>query len=382
MLGWIWQAGRGAGQSLTLRIIEADESGKPTAVARRELLGAALLTAAIFFTQHRIQIDMVTASNAVVWLVCMGCYVLATLILASKTGWLAKIGLPWVAMAGFAGAVVLMVHGQIEMTFFNTGGSVLAWMILAASAGVGVAAQKISTESAEAESPTTPPTRMRHLAMGLVIVVGLAATVTFAIGPMRRTLNVQSNLAEASAKIRANDYAGAIESLNLAKTIDPRDADIWRSWASLNYELADGLRGRGRIQEANAIIQQVTREVERAAAVDGVLPNEGKLLRGLGDVYEMVETDVPRAERLEQALTIRARMAIELNPYSIEERMRFARTLDLLGHAAEAIEAYQYTLELNRKAYLDPAKQLPDRDRLAIEERIRTLESSVSKSSK
>ncbi len=60
---------------------------------------------------------------------------------AVAVAWLAEVGRGVsgrvMGMGLAAGALVLVVHGQMEMTFFNGGASQLAWMVLGLAGGVG-----------------------------------------------------------------------------------------------------------------------------------------------------------------------------------------------------------------------------------------------------
>ena len=367
LLGWAWLAGRGVGAAMTVADPQLEDSSKPSAAGRGELLGAGLLTGAIFFTQYRVQIDMIMPSNAMVWLVCMVAYLICTTLLASKTGWLAKLGVPWVALSAFVGAMVVLVHGQIEMTFFNTGGSVLAWLIVAVAAGVGVSARREAGNETWNDEP-----RSGRAAVAVVLVIGFGATAAFAAFPMRKTIAVQAHLAAASADLRGGNHPGAIEHLRAATTIDPADADIWRSWSTVRWELSEVLRRQGQTQQANALIKESIASIDAVVSKSGPLPDEGKLVRGLADMLEMVETDEPQAQRLERAAVYRERISV-INPYAIEERLRYAKLLDKAGRQAEAIKVYKQALKLNEDTYLDPAKQLGERERAAVEARVREL---------
>ena len=136
LLLWLWNAGRRPAADIALPDPAPKASQAGQGIENGNLLPAALLTAAIFVPSIMITLPGLLPEQAVMNLVAALCFLAITAWLVGPQAFDRR----WMSVGLFAAGVVLLVHNQIEMTFFQGGSVAIAWVILAVAAGGGTSA--------------------------------------------------------------------------------------------------------------------------------------------------------------------------------------------------------------------------------------------------
>lgn len=221
-------------------------------------------------------------------------------------------------------AVLILAHGQIEMSVNNTMSAPLLCVLL----GIAAAVSQVR------------PTRRRGAAYGCIALT-LVATIWFCVGPVMRTAERSFAIGAAKHAIQNGEFDKAALWLNADRNaaLDTPDVQRLTLWAL--YEQADH----------DGIVQLAERYADNAA-----------FNRGAADL-------LARAGRAAAALAAARRM-LDAAPYSISYHLFAADLAWSLNRPETAAPWYRRTLALSERAYLDPDAQLADRQIARIESRL------------
>lgn len=199
----------------------------------------------------------------------------------------------------------------------------------------------------------------------------IQAAVQLNDGPRVRRLVALggATLDEALRRLEADRVADALDHLEKARLTRPLDRVAWRKSSELWMHLAH--------LHAQADDVLMRDEAARSACA---LAEELAYLRPHSS-FAVASAATRWVERwrltadggaLETAIRWQTRLTA-LDPNGLDARRTLAELLDESGRTAEAIAAYERTLEINTSMRLDPLKQLSDPQRRAIEERLAVL---------
>lgn len=256
-----------------------------------------------------------------------------------------------------AGALVLVVHGQIEMTFFQPGSVVWIMCVLGLAGGALV--------------KTTPTSRgAGWLALALSIAVALWIGTTGWLPALQQ----QRLIAEAAGLIhpRAEDQEQFVQQRT---TMAERLLDAYDRMPSNHRPLLQAIRQFELIAAQLAgdrrteALEQAFKLADRAVHVHDRTESYS---RRASVAYQLAA--VTRDETFVEQAIADARVVTARDPHGLLGWQRLGDLLWLAGRGAEAIDAYQRTLEINENFELDPLKQLPERHREGIKQRIRAYE--------
>jgi hypothetical protein len=353
---WLWQSALSAGAPAPPPEPDDaradDEREPPLSIRDTDLRLAAVMGLALFVTQFVVQFPtQLTPEGFVGW--CAGLMLfIVVMALVLSPGWTwprggGKVGL---AMA----AAALLIHGQIEMTFFHDGAVTVAWLVLGIAAGAAHHHAPRHEESGRAG-------RLRRLApAALLAAFAVALTVQGAF-----VARHQSHLRLAADAMRVNQLAAACDDLTLALRALPRDAATASNLVMLHLEQAQGAAQMRRPEEARAQLGRALAALDRA---DALGLRDASLLRLRARAQEMVGQLFNDAAAYGAALAAWGQLVARY-PYSMQDALAQADLLWRLGRADEARQVYARVLELDRQAYLDPAKQLDDATRAMVTQR-------------
>ncbi len=345
LIGWVWNAGRVMAADTPEEVIK--ERGPPV---DRPIKQFGLLAAVVFGVQYYVQFPGLYAETAILWLIGALGFVFSAVYIIYPV-WSASRA--WVNIAAALAACLLMLHAQIEMTFFWPSAAGFMWVVIAtASAG-----QSLSTDTTK-----TPRTWPRFIpAIGLA-ALALVLLITHA-GPMARH---QAHLAKATRLLRISGPPAALPELDRAATIIANDPVTTRWRIRLREEIAVALDTHGQPDAASQMLNQALAVSEQAeqAGLDGLSAARRRGTLTLGAYYITGNPDWLRQAK--DAYT----QATQLSPHSLSDHVRLADIYWDLGDFDAAQATYKRALKISEQFYLDPDVQLPDEERKRIEARL------------
>ena len=345
LLWWLWRSGVTAA---TVCTGTADDEQQQTTrdgdglldVAGVDMLFGVVLAAAVFGTEFAVSgVALLTPSSFVGW--SFGAIgFIACFVLLATPGWVR----PGAATVGlFAAATMLLVHNQIEMTFFHESAAVVVFFIVA----VAAASVPGGGKSIRPSSVTS------WIAPFLLLVVALGLTVWWAI-PLTRQQLITADAADALRDHRDSD---AIDLLGEASELIATDPTPYVQRARL---LIAAVGRDGRTAEvAEPIFEQIERTLDAAA---GAKLRDLSLLRLRAKLHEYKAQMLNRPGELDKAMTAWDQV-LSANPYGLQSHLEAADMYWRMGRPDDARGLYQRCLLLDKQAYLDPGKQLNDEDR-------------------
>jgi tetratricopeptide (TPR) repeat protein len=281
-------------------------------------------------------------------------FIVMTSVLCSE-GWLTDSAM---RTGLFVAGSALLIHNQIEMSFFHEGACVVVMFIVAAAGGGHLHAKVKEIESKEKQA-------FFYLAAPTAMVALLVMAMTTAAVPMTQ---YQDQLAQAASQLRDyHDHLEAIGHLEQANRIIPRSPRAWRWRIQLLAELVQGTMQNGQRSRALVMFQHTEKVNDEALEH---CPNDLMLMRQMANlqIYAAQWFDQPARKSL--ALS-QWNNIIQYNPYGLSDHLSRADLLWELGRKPDAVEAYENTIMISDQAYLDPDKQLSEKDRNRCLERIR-----------
>jgi hypothetical protein len=345
LLGWLWRSGAAWGATPTSGV--ENDRGPPV----RPLILFGPLAAALFLTQYAIQFPGLYAETALLWLVgALGFVGLSAFVILPVLERSPRA----VAIGTWLSAVLLLLHAQIEMTFFWTSAAPLAWVIVAlASCG--------EAQAGFGDALKSRP--VRYLPAAALLVLGLAFAIAFA----KPTARHQDHLRRASEVLRlSNNPAAALQELDAAAAVIGNDPTTSHWRVGLRQEIAAALVRYGRDTEAQRLLEEAMVVIDQAESA-GIAELASSRRRG-GLAQAAYETTGDR-DWLRRAERAHAR-SVELSPNGLNDHIRLADAQWQLGDFDDAEKAYRRALEISDNYYLDPDTQLGGDERRRIELRI------------
>jgi len=326
---------------------------------RPHMLAVIAVAAAVFGTQFAVQSAEMTFELRVVWLAgLLGFVAVATLL-----GDLEAIDDRWLNLGLLGSAAALLIHGQIEMTFFTlaTIGPATAMIALAGSTSPeNETPPEMKTPPEQETPPGSPKSKARWLVPGLLG----ALVVVMYIAQVRPIAAHQKATARAASHLQAGRYRDAIAAMDEAGKAIATDSTPAYWIATLHRDEMHAMDNGGLPTE---VVRQAMDEAMRpidALIANGSAPASAYRTRAalLQDAAELLE---------DKQLLAQAAHAYEQthkrSPYHLTDAVTRGDLYVQLGRTEDAKAAYTYALWLDAQLYLDDAKQLDDsvRQRLA-----------------
>lgn len=379
LIGWLWAAGRATGRWCALRdeaacddyqAIVPDETAldaQDAEAARQRdrdvkfaLAAGASLFVFEFYTRFA---TLLVPEQFLSWAIGAVAFIGVVALLGNKR-W-TKPGAAQMAL--FLGAAVLLIHNQIEMSFFNMQAAPLAFVIVAAAAGAGVknetdanASSGSSGHQKKSADEGWKSTKDQDknglvltgsLAMMLVFVVTAGVMMVTYVLPQTRQ---QTALREAAELLKAQQHMPSIVKLDEAIAAIPRDPRPYDSKVMLLVEAATYFANQNQQVPARQLMSQATVTLDDAFAA-GL--NDVSLTRRRAQLLERYGVLFNEPGRMTTAINVWFDV-MKRSPYSLVDALHLADLLWEAGRQPEADTWYERTLELDRDNYLDPAKQL------------------------
>ena len=339
LLLWLWRGACGVPDAAS------DEAPAGRGIDRPHLIAAGLLGGAVFGIAYLVEVSGMGPDQAVMWLVGLVGFV-------GLTAWLARPGaLPSAAMqaAAFVAAACLLIHAQIEMTFFNLASAGPAWFI------VGLC-------GARHHAGATMPGK--RALPGALPGAGLCAiAVLFAASNASLITRQQAHVARAASALSVNNWQVALEELDRSAAYIAADDKPLRYRVALRLEMAGELGRNGmrtlaqeRLDAALAIVEEAERR--------GLSPLTAHRYRAQAYRIAAEQLGVSAAWPIAAAAM---QAASEASPYNVFLCLDAADFAALAGRQEQALALYRRALELDARNYLDEAHQLSVEERRRIE---------------
>ncbi|MCC6579659.1 MAG: O-antigen ligase family protein [Phycisphaeraceae bacterium] len=348
LLGWLWRGGRAAGEQLALARPGGTDDGDPQPVERADtLIALAVAGMAMVFQMAVMWPAMLTPESFFGWCMSIIAVMALTAALASRN-WMDTASM---SLALLGAAAVLMMHNQIEMTFYHDGAGVAALALLGA-AGTGGIGEKIGKAGEKQRWSWGWPIGFAVLAIAMVFVYA---------APMTR---YQDELAQAARVLRQGDPMSAQARLQRAAGIFPADPVILRWRATLKMEEAMYHAGQHRPDLARQRTDEAVQwlEHDRRPYDVGAMRFEAQIQHRMGEM-------LGESARIDRAVTLWKQVLAE-NPYGLQDHLALADLFWSMGRHDEAKTLYQRCIMLSDDAFLDPAKQLESKDRQRVDDRL------------
>jgi len=321
-------------------------------VPRPVVVAAAALAAVLFGTEYVVSFAALGPASGVVWLVGLLGFVVVLVALARRC---AVRDAAWPAVALVAG-VVLLVHGQIVMTFYNL-------------AAVGPACFIVGLAGAGAAPDARRLTGRATLRYAPACVLVLAA-ILLASGNAALVSRQQAQVASAEDALRRGDWQDAVEHLDRSAALIPADNKAVRWRVALRMEMAMELARHGMTGPARARLDGVFAILDDAQRA-GLSPPQAERYRA--QTHRLAATllgDPDAPAYAAQAM----RRAADLSPYNTHLHLDAADFALAAGDSAAAAAPRRQTLALHDAASLDPAHQLSPEDHARVTSTLGTLD--------
>lgn len=379
VFGWLWVAGRAAGSGavrektpIELSSVENEIQASDAAKQMDRDVKLALATAAAifgfqFYTQFA---TMLVPEQFLSW--AMGAVgFIAVMVLLGSERWMTTAG---AQMALFLGASVLLIHNQIEMTFYNPQAGPLVFVIVAAAAGAGSQMLRQRHEASQSSALPTPSASYTpevesglHVSGSLVMMMAMLVgagvmLVTYVLPHIKQ----DAALSQSAELLRGGQHMQSIQVLDQAIEAIPRDPRTIDSKVMLLAEAATYYAKEKQIGPAQQLMSQamVTLDAAFAAGLDDVA-----LVRRRAQMFEASSEMFNDPGRMTTAINVWMTV-MQRAPYSLMDALHLADLLWNTGRRDEAKQWYERTLTLDQDNYLDPAKQLLPEQKAHVETRL------------
>ncbi len=375
LLIWLWRSGQLAArlqpvvpkkkspdttdQTTQKREINKPDHAPPTSpgsIADGTVLVALTLAVLVFGTQLLIQWEALLSPEGIGGLILGTIGFIVMMSVLSSPGWLTERAMQ---LGLFAAAAVLLIHAQIEMTFFHEGAVAMAMFMV----GIAAAGPANTRTMPKVLTPSKPPRPSGWLwVMPLAMLAVAVQTTRLAAMPIA---GHQAQMRQAAEQLRQKNYQGALDGLKQASLFIRTDPTLWRWRTVLSMEIAYAHQRRGNQRQAGQWFKLAL----------GVLADAKKA--GL-DELSLMRLEAQLQERGAELLNQPGRRSLATsmwhkillrNHHSLQDRLAYADLLWRMGRHADAAASYQQALHLSEQAYLDPAKQLSDKDAKRCNER-------------
>ena len=334
LVGWLMRAAQGAVGGLVPACTDPKYAGHRDLEISGPNLGWTVAVAVpLFATQYLFQRPEMDQAASLGWLGSAAGFIVVVAVLRATP--LVRRG---VQVASFAAAVVvLLLHAQIEMTFFSESASKVAWFVTALAAAPDAAAVRGGRH------------RIRFLPVGLL--GGLALFMAVSVGiPMTRQ---ESRLAAAADALRQQDGREVERLLGEAVAVYPVNPRPYKALV--------------RLAVAGHHFEEALAWIERAEQI------------GMGGAWchrirLQILVSAPSAEPV--SMRLRAddvvKALLVASPHNCDTRLRIADALWDLNRRDDAGVHYASALRLHRQTRLDPERQLTESQLTRVTQRLAT----------
>ncbi len=346
LLTWLWQTGVVVEDNHAL--LSRRDRGPPSI---KPIKRFGLLAAVVFGTQYYVQFPGLYAETALLWLAgTLGFVAIAVWIVYPALNSAAG---EWTNYALALAAALLLLHAQIEMTFFWTSAAAFVWVVAGTAS-----AKRVDRPSRVAGK------RLLVRSIPAVCMLLLATTLAFTFAePMTRH---QAHLASAARLLRIGGPPAALDELDRAAAVIDNDPTTTRWRVRLRQEIASALTENGRPDAAHQFLDDAWAVLDQTEQAGLTGLSEARRRGAAAQSAYYITGDRQWLARAETAFS----RAAELSPNGLSDHVRLADIRWQLGAFASAQTTYHRALQISDQFYLDPDVQLPDDERTRITARL------------
>ena len=353
ILIWLWRGGRNAANALLAD--EEEESKSRSWPSRVDVRWGVAVSLLLFVPQYLVLYEGMGPDSALLWLIGLGGFA-ATLIFLATPGWSPR---KWIDVGLFVAATALLLHNQIDMTFFQIGSTAMAWFIVA----IGGARQEVKgTRFGPEAGLWCDRKKLARLVFPGAMLIGAGVMGCLYAIPISTQQMFLSSAAEA---YREGRYEDSLLSLSKA-SLEVRDPLIHRKRTRLLMAKAEKLAKAGQKDETRKVIGDAMRVLDRALEerLDPVA-----MLRQKARLEQRAAELLNEDDRINVAISY-WRQVLQRTPYRLRDHLELADLLWQLARREDAQLLYEECLKLSEQSYLDPVHQLQDQDRARVVERL------------
>jgi len=298
----------------------------------------------------------------------IGCFFLASVL--TTRHWLNHIG---VQLGLLGAAALLLIHAQIEMTYFQASSAPIAWLVVA------LAASKGKQHEQQSESITQRSIAPMALALPMILIL-FSFTYFFTLTlPIAKQ---QTLLADAERKVRQSPaswsaFRETLAMLEEAQRIGPFNAKPFEWQSRLAMEAAASLGSQLKGVPEDKIRKGTSEEIHRLTMMSLAAHDRAAELgySSLTLLRQEAQLRLYAAEILSQPQYAQESLAlwrklIVLRPYAWADRIELAEILWRIGSQDEAKEHYEKAIKLSQAMHLEPTRMMPTLEMQRIEKRL------------
>ncbi len=369
MLRHLWRAGlqslpdADADEHTSDAADDGVDSDDASSDLRQHIWPAILLAALVFAPQYWLKLPEFLPETVILWLVGVVGFVVIVVGLSHRR----IVDEAWVHTAMFSAAAMLLIHNQIEMSFFHPSAAVPAWFML----GIAGGSRHHAPGSGHALHAPQPQLRQRATWLsGVPAAIMLIGAVVLAVGYASPLTDQQDAMRRAVAAVVNRDMPNALRHLRQAQDLMPSDPLPVQAQVELLAARAHWLKDAPPDQHTQTQLKQT---IDEALAVLGQAFERGldtvQLRQMQAQLLEFAAQATQSPLLLGQAATAWGQI-IARQPHSVPSRVALADVLWELGRHEEARKVYSVALALSDNAYLDPLAQLTATQRQRITDRL------------
>lgn len=365
LISWVIAAARGVGRPAVT------ERSAGFGLDDRVVAGG--LGAVLFITQYIVLWPLMRylVEKVLLWLTGLAGFVLILWQLARADA----IARYWQVAGLFVAAAMVLMHNQIEMTFYHAPSSGMVWLMVALAAGAAMPGSDDSVASHMAPTSQSAMHIRRIMAPLLLVVSGIAVVVAMVFGYALPVTTYQRQVGQVADVLRDRPLPEAIQQIDTVARMMPDDLKLLRWRVILRLQLAEAAVQNNHSDMARMILDQASALL---AATRGHSLSLAALHRYRGQVQMSYVELLGDSSRLDNA-ALAMESLIAASPYDLLAHIRLAELYqDRLDRPKRARELYQRALELDAQSYLDSAKCLSGLERQQIEQRLKAGGESLS----
>ncbi|WP_432800217.1 O-antigen ligase family protein [Poriferisphaera sp. WC338] len=314
---------------------------------------AFMLAGILFLTRYFVTFEEMYLESALLWLVTVVLFAGVFYVLVRRLACRGRV----VKLSLLVGAVALLVHNQIEMSFFQlASGPMVCFMVAACYVD----------ERSEVEKKRARSVARRYFVPMLLMVVPLYM-VSVQVLPVTA---YQEEMRIASEALAKGDSRNGLKALDRAAKLEPTDPLVSRQRIAVRLQLASAFMHRGQKATALKWVEQAREDAAYLIEHRPVLPAGYRQLATV-EAYQASITNTTPPLLAAAKVTEKA---LKYAPYSLNDHLSLADKYWQLAQYQKAAEAYQQAIVISEKLYLDPAKQMTPDEMAQAQKRIRQAE--------
>lgn len=346
LVGWLWLAARRVGDLSDDDPPASDPPVHKSAhqslpLPSRDLLAVCTVAGGVMFWRHFMELGSHWWGAALARLAGLVGWV-AVLAMLHVRGWFSwrgtRIGL-------FAAATLLLMHNQIETTFFQQGAVAVGWLIMGIAAGGGLAAGRDETTpdlKTSSECSTSASGGVtRFVPALLMFVFAVVMVVMYVIPTAQHERAITRTIESASHR----HLPGVLSNLDDAIVARPHDPGSYEWKVNVLMQVIAGAQNEQMRDQALAEAWMTVEKARDAGLTDLSLARSAVQLHLLARDVELAIKE--------------QRRIIERAPYSLMDHLALSDMLWRHGSESEAAISYAAALRVHQDLYLDPLRQLP-----------------------